>query len=292
MLTIRPLTNESHEDRANVLRIFLESPSYTELVEGRSPSSEDVEDFFYGKPDSKDAADKFVFGLYVGSEMVGCADVIRAYPSDDCAWIGLLIFSEAQQRRGPHQMSAALENRLVQAVRGNRWNVLILDRAAQLGFEDWWLTAGCIAQSVWNIACGRDIHAGIRDYDLFYYDPDTSWDAENDVICDAKRTFADLPVEVQIRNQARVPLWYENKFGIPFGTVNQASDGIDRFPCATVAVGVKRLQEEFEIYSPFGLTSLFEGVLRPNRALPIPGVYEEKTGRWQREWPHLRRESW
>jgi hypothetical protein len=97
-------------------------------------------------------------------------------------------------------MSAALEHRLVQAVRGNRWNVLILERTAQLGFEDWWLTAGCIAQSVWNIACERDVHAGIRDYDLFYYDPDTSWDAENDVIYDAKRIFADLPVEVQIRN--------------------------------------------------------------------------------------------
>jgi RimJ/RimL family protein N-acetyltransferase len=100
MLTIRPLANESHDDRANVLRIFLESPSYTELVEGRLPSAEDVEDFFYGKPDAKDVADKSVFGFYVGSEMIGCADVIRAYPTDDCAWIGLLFFSEAHQRRG------------------------------------------------------------------------------------------------------------------------------------------------------------------------------------------------
>jgi len=45
MLAIRPLTNESHDDRANVLRIFLESPWYIQLVEGRSPSAEDVEDF-------------------------------------------------------------------------------------------------------------------------------------------------------------------------------------------------------------------------------------------------------
>ena len=114
MLTIRPLTTESHDDCANVLRIFLASPSYTELVEGRSPSAEDVEDFFYGKPDAKDAADKFVFGLYVGSEMVGCADVIRAYPSDDCAWIGLLIFSEAQQHRGYGTNALALINAMAQ----------------------------------------------------------------------------------------------------------------------------------------------------------------------------------
>lgn len=91
-------------------------------------------------------------------------------------------------------------------------------------------------------------HSGIRDYDLFYYDPDTSWDAENDVICKARQIFSDVPVEVQVRNQARVPLWYEQKFGIPFGLVTRASDGIDRFPCATVAIGVKRLNENFEVY--------------------------------------------
>ena len=189
-------------------------------------------------------------------------------------------------------MNEALEHQLVQVVQKNRWNAHILSRAAQLGFEDWWLTAGCIAQSVWNVACDRDIHAGILDYDLFYFDPDTSWDAENEVISEAARIFSDIPVEVQVRNQARVPLWYENKFGIPFGSVHRASDGIDRFPCATVAVGVRLLDEKLEVYSPFGLTSLFEGVLKPNRTLPIPDVYEEKTRRWQREWPHLRRESW
>ena len=114
MLTIRPLTNESHDDRSNVLRIFLESPSYTELVEGRSPSAEDVEDFFHGKPDAKDAADKSVFGFYVESEMVGCADVIRAYPADDCTWIGLLFFSEAHQRRGYGTTALALINAMAQ----------------------------------------------------------------------------------------------------------------------------------------------------------------------------------
>jgi hypothetical protein len=173
-------------------------------------------------------------------------------------------------------MSATVEDRLVQVVRQNQWNELILARAPKLGVNDWWLTAGCIAQSVWNHVSGRDIHAGIRDYDLFYYDADTSWAAEDQVIVKAGEIFSDLPVEVQVRNQARVPIWYETKFGIPFG----------------VAVGVKRVEETFEVYSMFGLESLFGGTLKPNRALPIRDVYAEKTGRWQQEWPHLRCESW
>ncbi|MBN3786796.1 GNAT family N-acetyltransferase [Burkholderia sp. Ac-20353] len=82
------------------MRVFIEAASYTERVEGRPPSTEDVDDFFFGKPASKDAADKSVFGFFVGTDMIGCADVIHAYPADDCIWIGLILLSEAHQGRG------------------------------------------------------------------------------------------------------------------------------------------------------------------------------------------------
>ncbi|WP_407668574.1 GNAT family N-acetyltransferase [Paraburkholderia dilworthii] len=42
--------------------------------------------------------------------MVGCADVIRSYPTDDCAWIGLLLFSGAHQSRGYGKTALALIN--------------------------------------------------------------------------------------------------------------------------------------------------------------------------------------
>ncbi|MBN3834679.1 GNAT family N-acetyltransferase [Burkholderia sp. Ac-20344] len=100
MLTARPLVSESASDRANVLRVFIEAPSYTELVAGRSPSPEDVNDFFFGKPVGTDAAQKSVFGFFVEREMIGCADVIRSYPTDDCIWIGLMLLTEANQGRG------------------------------------------------------------------------------------------------------------------------------------------------------------------------------------------------
>jgi RimJ/RimL family protein N-acetyltransferase len=40
--------------------------------------------------------------------MVGCVDVIRSYPTDDCAWIGLLLFSEMHQSRGYGKTALAL----------------------------------------------------------------------------------------------------------------------------------------------------------------------------------------
>jgi GNAT superfamily N-acetyltransferase len=78
----------------------MEAPSYTHLVEGRPPSEADVDDFFEGMPPGKEATDKFTVGFCVGTDMVGCADVIRAHPANDCAFIGLLLFSEAHQSRG------------------------------------------------------------------------------------------------------------------------------------------------------------------------------------------------
>ncbi|WP_322037477.1 GNAT family N-acetyltransferase [Burkholderia cepacia] len=100
MLTVLPLISESASDCASVLRVFIEAPSYTELVKGRSASTEDVDDFFFGKPVSANAAQKSVFGFFVEQEMIGCADVIRSYPTDDCIWIGLILLTEANQGRG------------------------------------------------------------------------------------------------------------------------------------------------------------------------------------------------
>jgi GNAT superfamily N-acetyltransferase len=81
MLTALPLISESASDCANILRVFIEAPSYTELVEGRSPSTEDVTDFFFGKPAGTDAAQKSVFGFFA-------------------IWIGLMLLTEADQGRG------------------------------------------------------------------------------------------------------------------------------------------------------------------------------------------------
>lgn len=108
MLAVRPLSSESDSDCANVLRVFVEASSYTELVEGRPASAEDVDDFFYGKPTGKEEAEKWVFGFYVGPDMPGCADVIRAYPTDDCIWIGLLLFSDRHQGQGYGKAALAL----------------------------------------------------------------------------------------------------------------------------------------------------------------------------------------
>jgi len=174
----------------------------------------------------------------------------------------------------------------------NRTNQIILDRFSAFGIKDWWLTAGCLAQTIWNIKANRVPESDIADYDLFYFDPDTSWLAEDHVIAQGAELFSDIPVSIEIRNQARVTIWYPEKFGVPYGAVTAASDGIDRFAYQTTAIGVRKDADKdgidaYRIYAPFGLAAVMAGRVIPNTVLPVKKVYEAKIARWQKTWPDL-----
>jgi uncharacterized protein len=90
----------------------------------------------------------------------------------------------------------------------NPFNAAILDEIHRLALPDAWLVAGCLVQTVWNVLTGRPIDHGIADYDVFYFDSDTSWEAEDAVIRKLHAPLAHLGPKVEIRNQARVHLWY------------------------------------------------------------------------------------
>src|SRR5690349_14058992 len=71
----------------------------------------------------------------------------------------------------------------------------VLARAAVVDLPGWYLTAGCVFQTVWNVVTDRPPAEGIKDYDLFYFDDsDLSWEAEDKVI--QAGTFDDLPAQI------------------------------------------------------------------------------------------------
>ena len=70
---------------------------------------------------------------------------------------------------------------IVTALR-NPINAEILRRLPALGLADCWLVAGCLFQATWNLAANRPVADGVKDYDLFYFDPDLSWEAEDRAI--------------------------------------------------------------------------------------------------------------
>ena len=165
----------------------------------------------------------------------------------------------------------------------------VLSRAAVLDLPGWYLVAGCLYQTVWNAVTGRPPEAGILDYDLAYFDAtDLSWQAEDAVIQAGQQRFGDLPAPVQIRNQARVHLWYEQKFGVACPPHTSTEAAIDTFEATTACLGVRLLSGgRWRVYAPHGLADVFNLVVRPNPVLAPGVVYQAKTARWRSQWPSL-----
>jgi uncharacterized protein len=172
------------------------------------------------------------------------------------------------------------------ALERNELLVEVLARAAVVDLPDWYLTAGCVFQTVWNVVTGRPPAAGIRDYDLFYFDSDLSWEAEDEVI--RAGTFDDLASPVEIRNEARVHLWYEEHFGVPCPPYTSTEAAIDSFAATTCCLGIRVARDgQWRIYAPHGLADVFNLVVRPNPVLAPRAVYETKAARWREQWPEL-----
>ena len=165
----------------------------------------------------------------------------------------------------------------------------VLRRLPQLGAPDSWLVAGVLFQTVWNRLTGRPAGTGIRDADLFYFDPDTSWDAEDAVIRRGAALFTGLPVPVEVRNEARVHLWYADRFGVPGPPAfRDCAEAVDSFAaiCCSVAVTVDDAGRP-RTYAPYGYADVFDLVVRPNRRQAPRHVYEAKAARWKEHWPEL-----
>lgn len=170
----------------------------------------------------------------------------------------------------------------------NPVNAAILQRLPSLGLTDTWLVSGCLFQTVWNIQTGRDAQYGIRDYDLFYFDPDTSYAAEDAVIRRVQESFADVTSAIEVRNQARVHLRYAEKFGAPYPPLTCASDGIDRFLMDCAQLGLRNGATGYDVYAPKGFADVVDMVVRPNRIANFQAArYDEKTARWKALWPEL-----
>jgi hypothetical protein len=170
----------------------------------------------------------------------------------------------------------------------NPINRALVERLPSLRLSDCWLVSGALFQTVWNVHTGKSPEDAIKDYDIFYFDPDTSHEAEDRAIARTKAVFADLGVVVELRNQARVHLWYEKKFGSPYPPLTCATDGIDRFLMHCAQVGLRARDSGYEIYAPRGFTDIDGMIVRPNRMPNFrPELYLEKALRWKAIWPRL-----
>lgn len=121
----------------------------------------------------------------------------------------------------------------------NPYLALILDRFDEIGLPDCWLAAGAIAQTVWNRLHDRAPAAGIKDIDIVYFDArDLGEAGKQRAKSRVRALFPDIPLPF-VQNEARIHLWYAEKFGYPVAPYTSSADAIATFPTTATCIGVR-----------------------------------------------------
>lgn len=182
-----------------------------------------------------------------------------------------------------------LEAELTDIVRANPALMHVLTTMRALDLPDWRLFSGAVYQAVWNARTGRPVGYGIKDYDIGYFDPDTSWDAEDvfirRVAAAFEPPFRDI---VEVRNQARVHLWFEGRFGEPYDPLPDTDTALSRFVAPCFAVGVRlEADDVISVVAPFGLEDVFSLTIRPNPDRPVAKGWDKAIASARGRWPEI-----
>jgi uncharacterized protein len=180
------------------------------------------------------------------------------------------------------------QDEFVELALRNPVNGAIADELFRLALPDAWIVSGCLVQTVWNAKTGRAVDYGIADYDVFYFDPDTSWEAEDAVIRKLRTALEAHGADIEARNQARVHLWYGEKHGLPYPPLRSSAEGIDRFLTRNTRVGIRRVEDGYDVYAPDGFDDVADMIVRPNPGANFSAAnYAKKAARWKAFWPEI-----
>jgi hypothetical protein len=181
---------------------------------------------------------------------------------------------------------AELEARLIAILRQCSGLMRVMTTVRDLALPDWMIFSGAIYQPVVNHLTGRPLEHGLKDYDVGYFDAsDVSYEAEDVVIKRVAAAFeAPLSELVEVRNQARVHLWFEDHFSEPYTALRESSEALERFVSPSFAVAARlEPDDRMTIMAPFGLEDLFALRFRPNpnrQTDYFPKIAAKMKARW------------
>lgn len=177
---------------------------------------------------------------------------------------------------------------LTDVVLGSVWLTNLLRVVAALDLPDCWIGAGAVRDLVWDVRFGDGFRPErIKDVDVVFFDPD-DLSAAPERAAELRLQQQEPAIEWDVKNQARVHLWYAARFGRPAEPLTSATHGIATWPETATAVGVRlRPDGSLDIAAPFGLDDLLDGVWRRNWARVTDDEYRARIERKQptARWP-------
>lgn len=176
-----------------------------------------------------------------------------------------------------------LEDRLRQCIERHTGIMRDLRLVRSLALPDWYIAAGYIRSAVWDELHGYEPGDRYDDIDVIYYDPSDCSEEKEKQLEDQLKQQTDNP-KWSVKNQARMHI---RNGDAPY---QSSADAMSLWPETATAIGV-RLDDsdELHIAAPYGLTDLFNIVLRRSPRFENRDYYLQRmrTKQWQRHWPKL-----
>jgi uncharacterized protein len=123
----------------------------------------------------------------------------------------------------------------------------MIEKAPSFGLSSYYIGAGAISQTVWNSLYHKDPLYGIADVDFVYFDEDLSYEKEDHYIKLIQEAFKDSPLGIDVKNEARVHLWYARHFGYSIPPYHTLEEAVDSWPTTVTTIGVRLEQNRLQI---------------------------------------------
>jgi hypothetical protein len=85
-----------------------------------------------------------------------------------------------------------------------------------------------------------------------------------------------------VKNEARVDLWYEYKFGKAIPPFQSIEHAVRNFPMTATTIAIHPHQDSLSIIAPFCFDDLFNCIVHQNKAMVHQNHYEVKVEKWRR----------
>ena len=192
---------------------------------------------------------------------------------------------------GSSEIGTNYYGKLIEIIKKSEIFNKLISELEETNYPNAYICAGFIQQIVYNFANGYDLHKNIKDIDIIYFDQQENKEYDK-LVSELLYKGIDKRIEIDIKNQAFVHIWYEEKYGYAIDPYKSIYEAIDSFPTTSTSIGIRKEKEEYRIYSSFGLDDLFNMILRPNKRQITKEIYDKKKNRIKKFWPKVRVVEW
>lgn len=141
-LSLLRLAPASAADAAALQAVLEAAPQFSLLAEGHLPDPDAGQQELLALPPGKQLEDKYMLLLCQQGKAIGACDLVRAYPTPDTAFLGLLLVIETEQGRGHGPQAMELLQAMAQSWGCQKMRLAVLE--ANLAGQRFWHKQGFV----------------------------------------------------------------------------------------------------------------------------------------------------